>query len=111
MKRSVSNRATPARRKTVGIFCFRDTPRDTLLVTNIALVGIGNSALALLRALQLAHAGRLIPVPSDAFPASIICGLAVTDIEVVCGYDVDVRKIGKSLDQAAVSPPNFLGWQ
>ena len=40
------------------------------MIIKLALVGIGNSAIALLRALELAHDGGLIPSPVDAFPAS-----------------------------------------
>ncbi len=79
--------------------------------TRLALIGIGNSALALLRGLELAYAARLIPTPTDKFPASTLGGIDVADLAVVCGYDVDVRKIGRPLYQAAVAPPNGLAWQ
>ncbi len=77
----------------------------------LALVGIGNSALALMRALQLAYEGNLVPSPADVFPASTLAGIALTDIEVVCGHDIDDRKVGRPLCEAAQSLPNSVGWQ
>jgi myo-inositol-1-phosphate synthase len=81
------------------------------MITKLALVGIGNSALSLMRALELAYRGELKYAPTDAYPASILAGIAVADIEVVSGYDVDVRKVGLPLGNAAESPPNFVGWR
>src|SRR5437762_14326579 len=35
-----------------------------------------------------------------------LCGYRPSDIEVVCAFDVDARKVGQSLDVAAKAPPN-----
>jgi myo-inositol-1-phosphate synthase len=81
------------------------------MVTKLALVGIGNSALALLRALQLAHDGGLFPSPADVFPASRLAGTALTGIEIVSAHDIDARKIGRPLHEAATSAPNSVTWR
>src|SRR5207245_9009539 len=35
-----------------------------------------------------------------------VCGYRPSDIEVVCAFDVDQRKVGQPLDVAALAPPN-----
>ncbi|HWP65595.1 MAG TPA: inositol-3-phosphate synthase [Candidatus Limnocylindria bacterium] len=79
-------------------------PRPTI---PIAIVGIGNCASSLLQGLEYYRA----PERRDDASASglmhyELCGYRPTDIEVVCAFDIDRRKVGRSLDEAAMAPPN-----
>jgi myo-inositol-1-phosphate synthase len=73
----------------------------------VGIVGVGNCASSLLQGIEFYRA----PDNPDAGAAiglmhREICGYDVGDIDVVCAFDVDQRKVGKPLDVAALAPPN-----
>jgi myo-inositol-1-phosphate synthase len=73
----------------------------------VAIAGVGNCASSLLQGLEFyrrseqqaggAHAGLM---------HYDVCGYLPGDVEVVCAFDVDRRKVGQRLDVAALAPPN-----
>lgn len=71
----------------------------------IAIVGIGNCASAFLQGLTLyiedenKHAGLM---------HREIAGISCADIEVVAVFDIDKRKVGKTLREAVFSKPNCV---
>jgi myo-inositol-1-phosphate synthase len=73
----------------------------------IGIVGVGNCASSLLQGVEFYRA-------ADERTASDhvglmhydLCGYRPHDIEVVCAFDVDRRKVGQALDVAALSAPN-----
>src|SRR5947207_13550567 len=73
----------------------------------VGIVGVGNCASGLLQAVEFYRAadpaanGHTIGLMHDD-----LCGYRRSDIEVVCAFDVDARKVGQSLDVAAKAPPN-----
>lgn len=72
----------------------------------IAIAGVGNCASSLLQGLAFYRdAGRGERHPIGLMHETL-CGYRLDDIEVVCAFDVDRRKVGRSLDVAAVAPPN-----
>ena len=67
----------------------------------IAIAGLGNCASSLLQALGASAKDRLSGLMRERIgPWS--CG----DIEVVAAFDIDRRKVGLTIGQAAFSPPN-----
>ena len=73
----------------------------------VGIVGVGNCASSLLQGIEFYRApdpaanGHTIGLMHDD-----LCGYRPSDIEVVCAFDVDARKVGQSLDVAAKAPPN-----
>jgi myo-inositol-1-phosphate synthase len=72
----------------------------------IAIAGVGNCASALLQGIE--HYRR---VPRDAHEAFGLLHLELggyrpEDVEVVAAFDVDRRKVGRPLHEAAFAPPN-----
>src|SRR6185369_12459098 len=73
----------------------------------IGIVGVGNCASSLLQGIEFYRA-------ADEHTASAhvglmhwdLCGYRPSDIEVVCAFDVDQRKVGQPLEVAAFAPPN-----
>jgi myo-inositol-1-phosphate synthase len=73
----------------------------------VGIVGLGNCASSLLQGIEFYRA-------ADQGTASThvglmhydLCGYRPSDIEVVCAFDVDQRKVGQTLDVAALAPPN-----
>src|SRR5437870_6160047 len=73
----------------------------------VGIVGVGNCASSLLQGIEFYRA----PDPAtDGHPVGLmhdeVCGYRPSDIEVVCAFDVDARKVGQPLDVAAMAPPN-----
>ena len=70
----------------------------------IAIVGVGNCASSLLQGIRYYH-GR---DPEDAIGLMHwdIGGYRPSDIEVVCAFDIDRRKVGKDIAEAIFQPPN-----
>jgi myo-inositol-1-phosphate synthase len=70
----------------------------------IAIVGIGNCASSLVQGLEHYKDKR----PDDAVGLMNwdLGGYKVSDIEVVAGFDVDVRKVGKDISEAIFEAPN-----
>src|SRR5881396_2534881 len=73
----------------------------------IGIVGVGNCASSLLQGIEFYRAadekgaGGQVGLMHDD-----VCGYRPSDIEVVCAFDVDQRKVGQPLDVAALAPPN-----
>ncbi|ARM76328.1 inositol-3-phosphate synthase [Acidianus manzaensis] len=67
----------------------------------VALVGIGNSASALVQALEEVKRGIEIP-------GILNLSIKPEDIEIVTAIDVDKRKVGKKLSEAIFSKPNVV---
>lgn len=68
----------------------------------IGIIGVGNCASSLVQALKYyseneAESGLMMPNIGDYVPK---------DIEVVCAFDVDERKVGKNLNEAIYAAPN-----
>lgn len=70
----------------------------------IAIVGIGNCASSLIQGIHYYDGKK----PSEAIGLMHwdIGGYAPSDIEVVAAFDIDKRKVGKSLDEAIFAKPN-----
>jgi myo-inositol-1-phosphate synthase len=73
----------------------------------VAIVGLGNCASSLLQGIEFYRAGDQ---QTSGEPVGLmhhdVCGYRPSDIEVVCAFDVDQRKVGQPLDLAALAPPN-----
>jgi len=69
----------------------------------VAIIGTGNCAKSLVEGVQY-----YIQNPEDKVGLMYpdIGGYTVNDIEFVCGFDVDPRKVGKTLNQALIAEPN-----
>jgi myo-inositol-1-phosphate synthase len=73
----------------------------------VAIAGVGNCASSLIQGIEFYRS-------ADAQAARThvglmhhdLAGLTPRDIEVVCAFDVDARKVGHPLDVAALAPPN-----
>jgi myo-inositol-1-phosphate synthase len=73
----------------------------------IAIAGVGNCASSLLQGLDFYRApARADEGPPVGLMHETLCDYRPTDIEVVCAFDVDRRKVGRPLHEAAVAPPN-----
>jgi myo-inositol-1-phosphate synthase len=71
----------------------------------VALIGIGNCASAFIQGLQ--YYGKLEkPEDCTGLRNPKIGGLAPKDIQVVAGFDVDERKVGRDLAEAIFAKPN-----
>ena len=73
----------------------------------IAIAGVGNCASSLLQGLEYyKHA----PADERAHPTGLmhyeLGGYKPDDIEVVCAFDIDARKVGRPLEEASFAPPN-----
>src|SRR3990170_8705280 len=71
----------------------------------VALIGVGNCASAFVQGLN--YYGKLEKTEdSTGLRNPKIGGLAPKDIQVVAGFDVDIRKVGKDLAEAIFAKPN-----
>jgi len=73
----------------------------------IAIAGVGNCAAALLQGFE--HYTRALRQPTGLLHKSI-GGYRPSDTQVVAAFDVDVRKVGKPLEEAAAAQPNCTAW-
>jgi myo-inositol-1-phosphate synthase len=69
----------------------------------VAILGVGNCASSLVQG--VAYYSRF-PDQTSGLMADDIGGYKAADIEFVCGFDVDERKIGLSLKEAIFAKPN-----
>lgn len=69
----------------------------------VGIVGVGNCASSLLQGIEFYRTGDHEPI---GLMHRLLGGYAPGDIEVVCAFDVDRRKVGAALDVAALAPPN-----
>jgi myo-inositol-1-phosphate synthase len=73
----------------------------------IGIVGVGNCASSLLQGIEFyAAADQQAAADHVGLMHYDLCGYRPHDIEVVCAFDVDRRKVGQPLDIAALAPPN-----
>ncbi|MHA1411355.1 MAG: inositol-3-phosphate synthase [Promethearchaeota archaeon] len=70
----------------------------------IGIVGVGNCASALVQGIEYYKNKR----PEDAIGLMHwnIGGYEPGDIDIVCAFDIDKRKVGKDLSEAIFAPPN-----
>ncbi|MGD2247631.1 MAG: inositol-3-phosphate synthase [Candidatus Methanofastidiosia archaeon] len=70
----------------------------------IAIAGIGNCASSLIQGLEYYKGTD----PEDVIGLMHynLGGYTLTDIDVVAGFDIDERKVGKDVSQAMFAPPN-----
>jgi myo-inositol-1-phosphate synthase len=69
----------------------------------VGIVGVGNCASSLLQGIEFYRSGDREPI---GLMHPVLGGVRPGDIEVVCAFDVDRRKVGASLDVAALAAPN-----
>ena len=72
---------------------------------NVAIIGVGNCASALLQGIQKyreAPEGEFIP----GLMHTVLGGYHIGDIQVVAAFDIDKNKVGKDLSEAIVTAPN-----
>ena len=70
----------------------------------LAIAGVGNCASALLQGFEYYRDRDSSETAGLLHPD--IGGYGVRDFEVVCAFDVDRRKVGKPLEEAAFAEPN-----
>jgi myo-inositol-1-phosphate synthase len=72
---------------------------------NVAIVGVGNCASALVQGIEhYGDVGADADVPGLLNPE--LGGYHVGDLNVVCGFDIDERKVGRDVSEAIVAEPN-----
>jgi len=73
----------------------------------VGIVGVGNCASSLLQGIEFYRSAdreaRGVPV---GLMHDDLCNYGPSDIEVVCAFDVDHRKVGQPLEVAAFASPN-----
>src|SRR5262249_3578273 len=73
----------------------------------VGIVGGGNCASSLLQGIEFYRAADQSTAGTHVGLMHYdLCGYRPSDIEVVCAFDVDQRKVGQPLDVAAMAPPN-----
>src|SRR5262245_54934713 len=70
----------------------------------LAIAGVGNCASALLQGLEYYRSHD--PAGTSGLLHRRIGGYGLEDIRVVAAFDVDARKVGRPLEEAAFAPPN-----
>ena len=70
----------------------------------LAIAGVGNCASSLLQG--LAYYRDHDPSQSAGLLHPEIGGYRIEDLQVVAAFDVDARKVGRKLEEAAFAPPN-----
>lgn len=72
----------------------------------IGIVGVGNCASSLIQGLfyykNVKDERELVP----GLMHNVLGGYKISDIKVVCAFDVDKRKVGKDVSEAIFAPPN-----
>ncbi len=71
---------------------------------NLAIAGVGNCASSLLQGIEYYRSHD--PEESAGVLHPQIGGYRLEDIHVVAAFDVDSRKVGRPLEEAAFAPPN-----
>ena len=69
---------------------------------NVAILGIGNCASSFVQGLQYYKNEQ----DENGLISDVIGGYRVSDIEVVCAFDINKSKVGKDLSQAIFEEPN-----
>ena len=72
----------------------------------VAIIGVGNCASSLLQGIE--HYRSVPPEQQEAWGLMHLemGGYRPADVEVVAAFDVDARKVGRPLHEAAFAPPN-----
>ena len=70
----------------------------------LAIVGVGNCANSLLQGLEYYRNAE--STDSAGLLHTVIGGYRLEDIQPVAAFDIDVRKVGRPLEEAAFAPPN-----
>ena len=73
---------------------------------NVAIVGVGNCASALLQGLSYYSKLRAKDPAPPGVMHSALGGYAIGDIRVVAAFDIDANKVGRPLAEAIFAPPN-----
>ena len=68
----------------------------------IAILGVGNCASSLVQGLEYYKDNS----KEDGLISDVIGGYNVSDIEVVCAFDINTTKVGKDLSEAIFESPN-----
>ena len=79
--------------------------RGTLGKINVALIGVGNCASALVQGVHFYRdANEKATIPGLMHVN--LGGYHVSDINFVAAFDIDANKVGKDLSEAIYTPPN-----
>jgi myo-inositol-1-phosphate synthase len=70
----------------------------------LAIAGVGNCAGSLVQGIEYYRTHDPSETAGVLHPQ--IGGYRIEDIQVVCAFDVDARKVGRTLDEAVFAPPN-----
>jgi myo-inositol-1-phosphate synthase len=70
----------------------------------LAIAGVGNCASALVQGIEFYRTHD--PAETAGVLHPDLGGYRIEDIQVVCAFDIDARKVGRPLDQALLAPPN-----
>ena len=70
----------------------------------VAIAGVGNCASSLIQGLEYYRGANDTDVTGLMHP--VVGDWSVRDIEIVCAFDIDRRKVGKPLEQAIFAKPN-----
>jgi myo-inositol-1-phosphate synthase len=85
---------------------MRQTNGNTMKKIRCCIVGIGNCASSIVQGLSyyknIADNDKIIP----GLMRPVLGGYKISDINIVAGFDIDLRKIGKDLSEAIFSEPN-----
>lgn len=71
----------------------------------VAICGVGNCASALLQGIEYY---RNHPESADGLMHKDLGGYLPEDIQIVAAFDIDRRKVGRPLEEAAFAPPNCV---
>src|SRR5262249_25577994 len=69
----------------------------------VGIVGVGNCASSLVQGIEWYRVEDREPI---GLMHAVLGGYHPSDLEVVCAFDVDRRKVGATLDVAALALPN-----
>jgi myo-inositol-1-phosphate synthase len=73
----------------------------------VAIVGVGNCASSLLQGIEhYRHSGEAERKSPVGLMHYDLGGYKPEDVEVVCAFDIDARKVGRPLEEACFAPPN-----
>jgi len=69
---------------------------------NVAILGVGNCASSFVQGLEYYKREQ----DENGLISDVIGGYRVSDIEVVCAFDINKSKVGKDLSEAIFEEPN-----
>jgi myo-inositol-1-phosphate synthase len=71
----------------------------------VAICGVGNCASALIQGIEYY---RHNPAVQDGLMHKNLGGYLPEDIKIVAAFDIDLRKVGRPLEEAALALPNCV---